>query len=120
MSFFPHLFHSCHSEGHKALFSFLKKLSRFSIFPTYSFISVTNNFLLSQFATVYRHHTFSKLARFKHFLVQKMMRSSALPLFQQWQEFVAAHKSKSPITEEIFVLATRVLLVFEKVGSYYS
>ena len=83
-------------------------------------VSVANNFIHSPTAADHRYHAFGELARFIYCLLQKIKKASALPLVEQWEEYVVPNHSRFPaIDERNFLVGTRVMAALGKVGSQY-
>ena len=60
------------------------------------------------------------LARFIYCLLQKIKQGSPLPLLEQFDQYVLAnHSMFSPIADEEFMSGTRVVVVLNKIGSYF-
>ena len=84
------------------------------------FVSVANNFVHCQTASVYGYHTFGALARFIYCLLPKIKQGSSVPLVEQWDDFVLPNHSKFPqIADGEFLAGTRVLAALNKIGSSY-
>ena len=83
-------------------------------------VSAANNFVRSQSAADYGYYTFGEIAHFVHCLLQKIKQNSALPLVEQWEEYMAPNYSKfAAIEEDRFLAGTRVSSAFEKLGSSF-
>ena len=83
-------------------------------------VSVANNFVHSSTAADQGYHAFGELARFLYCLLQKITKASALPLVEQWEEYLVPNHSRSPaIDDKFFLVGTRVMAALGKVGSYY-
>ena len=82
--------------------------------------SVANNFVQSLTAADQGYHSFAELARFAYCLLQKINKTSSLPLVEQWEEYVLPNYSRFPaIDEKDFLSCTRVMAALHKVGSQY-
>ena len=82
--------------------------------------SVANTFVHSQSAADYGYYAFSEVTHFDYCLFQKIKHSSVLPLVEQWEKYMAPNHSKfAAIEEDRFLVGTRVLSTFEKMGSSY-
>ena len=82
-------------------------------------VSVANNFLHSPTAADQGYHAFGELARFIYCLLQKIRKASALPLVEQWEEYVVPNHSRFPaIDDKNFLEGTRVMVALGKVGSH--
>ena len=57
---------------------------------------------------------------FAYCLLQKIKKTSSLPLVEQWEEYVVPNQSRFPaIDEKDFLAGTRVITALGKVGSHY-
>ena len=87
---------------------------------THVSVSDANNFIHSPTAADQGYHAFGELARFIYCLLQKIKKTSALPLVEQWEEYVVPNHSRFPaIDDKNFLLGTRVMAALGKVGSQY-
>ena len=87
---------------------------------THVSVSVANNFVHSSTAADQGYHAFGELARFMYCLLQKIKKASALPLVEQWEEYVVPNHSRFPaIDDKNFLVGTRVMAALGKVGSQY-
>ena len=87
---------------------------------THVFVSVANNFVHSSTAADQGYHAFEELARFIYCLLQKIKKASALPLVEQWEEYVVPNHSRFPASDDKdFLVGTRVMAALGKVGSHY-
>ena len=87
---------------------------------THVSVSVAKNFVHSSTAADQGYHAFGELARFIYCLLQKINKASALPLVEQWEEFVVPNHSRFPaIDDKDFLVGTRVMAALGKVGSHY-
>ena len=87
---------------------------------THVSVSVANNFVHSSTAADRGYHAFGELARFIYCLLQKIKKVSALPLVEQWEEYVAPNHSRFPaIDDKIFLVGTRAMAALGKIGSHY-
>ena len=83
-------------------------------------VSVANNFVHSSSAADQGYHVCGELARFIYCLLQKIKKASALPLVEQWEDYVVPNPSRFPAIDEMnFVEGTRVMAALGKVGSHY-
>ena len=83
-------------------------------------VSVANNFAHSSTAADQGYHAFGELARFVYCLLQKIKKASTLPLLEQWEEYMVPNHSRFPaIDDKNFLVGTRVMAAFGKVGSHY-
>ena len=83
-------------------------------------VSVANNFIHSSTAADQGHHAFGELARSIYCLLQKIKKASALPLVEQWEEYVVPNHSRFPaIDDKNFLEGTRVMAALGKVDSHY-
>ena len=83
-------------------------------------VSVANNFVHSSAAADQGYHAFGELARFVYCLLQKIKKSSSLPLVEQWVEYIVPNHSRFPaIDDKNFLVGTRVMAALGKVGSHY-
>ena len=93
---------------------------RFCIVYDMCSVSVANNFVHCQTTSDYGYHTFGELARFIYCLLQKIKQRSALPLVEQWDDYVLPNHSKlAPIADGEFLAGTGVLAALNKIGSSY-
>ena len=84
------------------------------------FVSFAKSFVHSSTATDQGYDSFVELARFIYCLLQKVKKSSSLPLVEQWDEYVLPNHSQFPaIDEKDFPSRTRVKAALDKVGSQY-
>ena len=84
------------------------------------FFSIANHFFHPRSSAEYGNYAFGEVAHFVYCLLQKIKRSSVLPLVEQWEEYMAPNHSKFATTEEnSFLAGTRVLSALEKEGSSY-
>ena len=82
-------------------------------------VSVANNFIHSSTAADQGYHAFGELARFIYCLLQKIKETSALPLLEQWEEYVDPNHSRFPaIDDKNFLVGTRVMTALGKIGSH--
>ena len=80
-------------------------------------VSVANNFVHSFSAADQGYHAFGELARFVYFILQKIKKTSSLPLGEQWEEYVVPNHSRLPaIDEKDFLSGTRVMVALDKVS----
>ena len=87
---------------------------------THVSVSVANNFIHSPNAADQGYHAFGELARFKYCLLQKIKKTSSLPLVEQWEEYVVpSHSRFAPNDDKNFLEGTRVMAALGKVGSQY-
>ena len=87
---------------------------------THVSVSVANNFVHSSTAAYQGYHAFAELARFIYCLLQKIKKASALPLVEQWEEYVVPNHSRFPaIDDKDFLVGIRVMAALGKVGSHY-
>ena len=87
---------------------------------THVSVSVANNFVHSSTAADQGYHAFGELARFIYCLLQKIKKASALPLVEQWEQYVVPNHSRFPaIDDKDFLVGTRVTAALGKVGSHY-
>ena len=87
---------------------------------THVSVSVANNFVHSSTAADQGYHAFGELARFIYCLLQKIKKTSALPLVEQWEEYFVPNHSRFPaIDDKDFLVGTRVMVALGKVGSHY-
>ena len=87
---------------------------------THVSVSVANNFIHSSTAADQGYHTFGELARFIYCLLQKIKKTSALPLAEQWEEYVVPNHSRFPaIDDKDFLVGTRVMAALGKVGTHF-
>ena len=87
---------------------------------THVSVSNANNFVHSPTAADQGYHAFGELARFIYCLLQKIKKASALPLVEQWEEYVVANHSRFPaIDDKNFLEGTSVMAALGKVGSHY-
>ena len=87
---------------------------------THVSVSVSNNFIHSPNAADQGYHAFGELARFIYCLLQKIKKASALPLVEQWEEYVVPNHSRFPaIDDKNFLEGTRVMAAWGKLGSHY-
>ena len=87
---------------------------------THVSVSVANNFVHSSTAADQGYHAFGELARFIYCLLQKIKKASALPLVEQWEEYIVPNHSRIPaIDDKDFLVGTRVMAALGKVGSHY-
>ena len=87
---------------------------------THVSVSVSINFIHSSTAADQGYHDFGELARFIYCLLQKIMKASALPLVEQWEDYVVLNQSRfPPIDDKNFLVGTRVMTALGKVGSHY-
>ena len=87
---------------------------------THVSVSVANNFVHSSTAADQGYHAFGELARFMYCLLRKIKKASALPLVEQWEEYVFPNHSRFPaIDDKDFLVGTRVMAALGKVGSHY-
>ena len=83
-------------------------------------VSVANNIDHSCTAADQGYHAFGELARFINCLLQKIKKASALPLVEQWEEYVVPNLSRfRAIDDKNFLVGTRVMAALGKVGSQY-
>ena len=83
-------------------------------------VSVANKLVHSSTAADQGYHAFGELARFIYCLLQKIKKSSALPLVEQWEEYVVPNRSRFPaINDKNFLVGTRVMAALGKVGCHY-
>ena len=83
-------------------------------------VSVANNFVHSSTAADQCYHAFGELARFVYCLLQKIKKASALPLVEQWEEYVVPNHSRFPaIDDKDFLTGTRVMAALDENGSHY-
>ena len=83
-------------------------------------VSVANNFVHSSTAADQGDHAFGELARSVYCLLQKIKKASALPLVEQWEDYVVANHSRyPPIDDKNFLNGTRVMAALGNVGSHY-
>ena len=95
-------------------------LSIVALSITHVSVSVANNFIHPPAAADQGYHAFGELARFIYCLLQKVKKASALPLVEQWEEYVVANHSRfTPIDEKHFLEGTRVMAALGKVSSQY-
>ena len=86
---------------------------------THVSVSVANNFFHSSTAADQGYYAFGELAQFIYCLLQKIKKASALPLVEQWEEYVVPNHSRFPaIHDENFLEGTRVMAALGKVGSH--
>ena len=87
---------------------------------THVSVSVANNFVHSSTAPDQGYHAFGEVARFIYCLLQKIVKASALPLVEQWEEYVVPNHSRFPaIDDKDFLVGTRVMPALGKVGGHY-
>ena len=87
---------------------------------THVSVSVANNFIHSSTAADQGYHAFGELARFIYCLLQKIKKASALPLVEQWEEYVVPNHSRFPaIDDKDFLVGTRVMAALCKISSHY-
>ena len=87
---------------------------------THNSVSVANNFVHSSTAADQGYHAFGELPRFIYCLLQKIKKASALPLVEQWEEYVVPNHSRFPaIDDKDFLVCTRVVAALGKVGKHY-
>ena len=87
---------------------------------THVSVSVANNFIHSSTAADQGYHAFGELARFIYCLLQKIKKASALPLVEEWEEYVVPNHSRFPaVDDKNFLVGTRVMAALGKVGSHY-
>ena len=87
---------------------------------THVSVSVANNFVHSSTAADQGYHAFGELAGFIFCLLQKIKKTSTLPLVEQWEEYVVPNHSRFPaIADKDFLVGTRVMVALSKVGSHY-
>ena len=87
---------------------------------THVSVSAANNFLHSSTAADQGYHAFGELARFIYCLLQKIKKASALPLVEQWEEYVVPNHSRFPaIDDKNFHVGARVMAALGKIGSHY-
>ena len=85
------------------------------------FVSVVNNFFHPQSATDYGYYVFGEVAHFVYCLLQKLKKSSVLPLVEQLEEYMAPNPSRfTAIDEEHFLVGTQVLVALEEAWSFNS
>ena len=60
------------------------------------YVSVANNFVHNSAAADQGYHVSGELARFVYCLLQKIKKSSSLPLVEQWEEYVFPNHSRFP------------------------
>ena len=86
---------------------------------THVSVSVANNFVYSSTAADQGYHAFGELAQFIYCLLQKIKETSALPLVEQWEDYVVPNHSRFPvINDKDFFVGTRVMAALGKVGSH--
>ena len=87
---------------------------------THVSVSVANNFVHSPTAADQGYYAFGELARFIYCLLQKIKKTSSLPLVERWEEYVVPNHSRFPaIDGKNFLEGTRVMAPLGKVGSHY-
>ena len=87
---------------------------------THVSVSVANNFIHSPTAADQGYHAFRELARFIYGLLQKIKKTSSLPLVEQWEAYVVPNHSRfAPIDDKHFLEGTSVMAAVGKVGSHY-
>ena len=87
---------------------------------THVSVSVANNFIHSSTAADQGYHAFGELARFIYSLLQKIKKASALPLVEQWEEYVVPNHSRFPaVDDENFLVDNRLMAALGKVNSHY-
>ena len=87
---------------------------------THVSVSVANNFIHSSTAADQGYHAFGELERFKYCLLQKIKKASALPLVEQWEDYVVPNHSRFPaIDDKDFLVGTHVMAALDKVGSHH-
>ena len=83
-------------------------------------VSVANIIVHSSTAADQGYHAFGELARFIYCLLQKVKKASALPLVEQWEEYVVPNHSQFPaIDDKNLIVGTRVMAALGKVGTHY-
>ena len=86
----------------------------------YAPVSVANHFVHLSTAADNGHHSFGELSRFIYFLLQKIRKSSSLPLVEEWGEYVTPHHSRFHAIDEKDILSgTRVMSALDKVWRHY-
>ena len=87
---------------------------------THVSVSVANNFIHLPTAADQGYHAFGELARFIYCLLQKIKKTSSLPIIERWEEYVVSNQSRfAPIDDKHFLEGTRVMAALGKVGSLY-
>ena len=87
---------------------------------THVSVPVANNFVHSSTAADQGYNAFGELARFIYCLLQQIKKASALPLVEQWEEYVVPNHSRFPaIDDKNFLVGTCVMAALGKVGSHY-
>ena len=116
----PWRFHVLFSGGKVHGSETLVGASNVALSITHVPVSVANNFVHSSTAADQGYHVFGELARFKYCLLQKIKTASALPLVEQWEEYVVPNHSRFPaIDDKNFLVGTGVMAALGKVGSQY-
>ena len=83
-------------------------------------VSVANSFVHSHTAEDSGYEAFGDLALFDYWNLQKLKKSSSLPLVEQWEEYDTRKNSWVPaIDDEDFLAGTRVVTAVNKVGGRY-
>ena len=71
-------------------------------------------FSCQQFRCRYAYYAFDEVALFVDCLLQKIKKSSVLPLVEQWEEYMAVNLSESAArAEEQFLDGTRIFVILE-------
>ena len=87
---------------------------------THISVSVAKKLVHSSTAADHGYHAVGELARFIYCLLQKIKKTSALPLVERWEEYVVPNHSRFPaIDDKDFLVGTRVMAALGKVGSHY-
>ena len=116
----PWRFHVLFSGGNVLFSETLVGAINVALSITHVSVSVANNFIHSSTAADQGYHAFGELARFIYCLLQKIKKASALPLVEQWEEYVVPNHSRFPaIDNKNFLEGTRVMAELGKVGSHY-
>ena len=83
-------------------------------------VSVAINFVHSSRAADQVYQAFGEMKRFVYCLLQRIKKTSALPLGEQWEKYVVPNQSRfTAIDEKDFLAGTRVMAALDKVGSQY-
>ena len=84
-------------------------------------VSVAHNFTeLSSGRADYGYLAFGELSRFEYCLLQKVKRSSDLPVIEKWEAYMLPnHSCFGPIAEEHFLEGTRLRASLEKTNSSF-
>ena len=88
---------------------------------TLSLVSVAHNFTeLTSGRADYGYLAFGEFSRFVYCLLQKVKRSSDMPVIEKWEAYMLPnHSCFGPIAEEHFLEGTRLLASLEKTNSSF-